>query len=455
MEIKKTLRSLFLFIVLPFCIFLGYSIHLFSKEFNFKLLKNREIIGNIIDRISQANDSIYFNHSLKYIDGKEVRLDAVLTKEYYVKKIKYIAYDNNIIKYELTKEGLIIQYDQNKYILNNVDKIIPLGVIDYYMSSLIRGNKIYSYNKISCLNEVTKSIDTLIFRIRKNNDDFYEVYCELGDLIIFTLYNLDGEKVYSKLNNLEIERISFFNYIIPFNSNKKQNNISSNVEENDNKIKSNNKYNYLRIIRSDSVKVKMKVPLYYSRLISNHRQKIESLRNDTVQMIIYKKYKPFIENKIRPLNSSEHNIDINFHDSEIKNQAFNIIHSTLDFNEKIKLITFWCAKNIKYLNTNRIDALNVLKSREGECQGISNLCVSLLKAVNIPARVVAGIVLLPNGRFGYHNWVEILDNNQWLSIDPTWGQVPVDVSHIKIIDYYNNINFHTLSKLEVLDVQEL
>jgi hypothetical protein len=33
--------------------------------------------------------------------------------------------------------------------------------------------------------------------------------------------------------------------------------------------------------------------------------------------------------------------------------------------------------------------------------------------------------------FGYHAWVEAhLDGHGWVQLDPTWGQFPVDATHI-------------------------
>jgi len=58
-------------------------------------------------------------------------------------------------------------------------------------------------------------------------------------------------------------------------------------------------------------------------------------------------------------------------------------------------IFMWADRNIRLLNSTEndqpVDALSVLKRREGDERGLSNLVSSLLKGIGIPARVVYGI----------------------------------------------------------------
>jgi len=125
------------------------------------------------------------------------------------------------------------------------------------------------------------------------------------------------------------------------------------------------------------------------------------------------------------------------------------------YKEKISTINSWCYNNIVYKNTSKIDALNVLTSKQGECQGISNLCTSLLLSLKIPAKVVTGIILGENNKIRFHNWIEVFVDSKIYSIDPTWNQNPIDITHIKIITQKKNIDFNILKQLEVLDVQIL
>jgi hypothetical protein len=77
------------------------------------------------------------------------------------------------------------------------------------------------------------------------------------------------------------------------------------------------------------------------------------------------------------------------------------------------------------------DALATLKSQEGDCNEHSFLFVAMARSVGIPARVAAGIAYL-QGRFYYHAWPEIFAG-RWVTLDPTWGQAPADVTHVRFI----------------------
>ncbi|MBV70426.1 MAG: hypothetical protein CMH52_03670 [Myxococcales bacterium] len=77
-------------------------------------------------------------------------------------------------------------------------------------------------------------------------------------------------------------------------------------------------------------------------------------------------------------------------------------------------------------------ALETLKTRRGDCNEHTTLFVALARSVGIPTRFVTGIAYL-KGRFGYHAWAEVLTKDGWLSVDPTWNQMPVDVGHIAFV----------------------
>ena len=40
---------------------------------------------------------------------------------------------------------------------------------------------------------------------------------------------------------------------------------------------------------------------------------------------------------------------------------------------------------------------------------------------------------LYQGRFAYHAWAEVQVESGWLSVDPTWAQLPADVGHLAFI----------------------
>lgn len=81
------------------------------------------------------------------------------------------------------------------------------------------------------------------------------------------------------------------------------------------------------------------------------------------------------------------------------------------------------------------NALEVLRTKRGDCTEHSVLMVALARALGIPARVAVGIAYWPpGGGFGWHAWTEVLIDSQWYAVDPTWNQVVADATHVKLAD---------------------
>ena len=78
-------------------------------------------------------------------------------------------------------------------------------------------------------------------------------------------------------------------------------------------------------------------------------------------------------------------------------------------------------------------AVEILNRREGDCNEHATLLLALLRAAGIPSRMVLGVTLLRD-RFFYHAWVEAYMGPKWISLDPTFNQVPADVTHLKLAE---------------------
>jgi len=77
------------------------------------------------------------------------------------------------------------------------------------------------------------------------------------------------------------------------------------------------------------------------------------------------------------------------------------------------------------------NAVQVLETKQGDCNEHTVLYVALARALGLPARTAVGLVYL-NGSFYYHAWPEVwLD--EWVAVDPTFGQYPADASHIRFV----------------------
>ena len=76
-------------------------------------------------------------------------------------------------------------------------------------------------------------------------------------------------------------------------------------------------------------------------------------------------------------------------------------------------------------------ALQVLRSRSGDCNEHTQLFVALARAAGIPARTAAGLAYV-DGKFYYHAWPEVLLGD-WVAVDPTFGQFPADAAHLRFV----------------------
>ncbi len=103
--------------------------------------------------------------------------------------------------------------------------------------------------------------------------------------------------------------------------------------------------------------------------------------------------------------------------------------------ERIHLILEWIQQNIGQHPVDVFSALDVLESRKAECQGHTYLYAAFARALEIPTKVVNGIVYSDDLQgFLYHTWAESLVNGHWIAIDPTFHQVPADATHIKLVE---------------------
>ena len=81
-------------------------------------------------------------------------------------------------------------------------------------------------------------------------------------------------------------------------------------------------------------------------------------------------------------------------------------------------------------------ALEVLRTKVGDCNEHTVLSVALARAQGIPARINVGLVYV-RGAFYYHAWPEVyLDEGNgrglWLPVDPTFNQFPADATHVRL-----------------------
>ena len=124
-------------------------------------------------------------------------------------------------------------------------------------------------------------------------------------------------------------------------------------------------------------------------------------------------------------------------DKTIKDLAQRAVGSTRDAAEAVKRIRKFVGSYIddKNLSVGYASALEVAKSREGDCSEHAVLVAALCRAVGIPAEVVNGVAYVKRLRgrsavFGPHAWNRALVGDKWVGLDAALGGY--DAGHIAL-----------------------
>jgi len=120
----------------------------------------------------------------------------------------------------------------------------------------------------------------------------------------------------------------------------------------------------------------------------------------------------------------------------IRTVAFNRFEST-SFLETVADITQWTYDSLEYdlsFFPETTSALETLQTKKGVCDEFAVLAASMLRAKEIPTRVVTGLAYNPQNEIGWNNhaWLETFNPRVgWIPLDPTFGEAgSVDGTHI-------------------------
>lgn len=135
-------------------------------------------------------------------------------------------------------------------------------------------------------------------------------------------------------------------------------------------------------------------------------------------------------------------IDIN---QEIVDKANEIVSGETDMYMAVYKVAEWTKSNIDYdLNSVTEKGVKesswVYRNKQGVCDEITNLFISFLRSVDIPARFVSGVAYSnTNNDFGPHGWAEVyFPGYGWVPWDVTFGQYGwIDPTHVKLDDNYD------------------
>jgi len=118
---------------------------------------------------------------------------------------------------------------------------------------------------------------------------------------------------------------------------------------------------------------------------------------------------------------------------EVMERAERSTWDTLRVDQRVDALVSFVATDLELVkgSQERFESSEgVLDARRGSALGKAYALVALLRAQGIPSRLVHGMVLVGSSLVR-HVWVDVY-LNQWVDVDPTFGQSPADAGHIRL-----------------------
>src|SRR3989344_5110499 len=136
-------------------------------------------------------------------------------------------------------------------------------------------------------------------------------------------------------------------------------------------------------------------------------------------------------------------IDIN---DAIRLQANELVRGEDDLYIAVFEVATWVENNIEYdLSTLTAEVVQksswVLENKYCVCDELTNLFISMVRSLGIPAKFVSGMAYTNIlGDWGPHAWAEVyFPDKGWVPFDVTYGQFGwIDLSHIKLKEYIDS-----------------
>jgi hypothetical protein len=152
-------------------------------------------------------------------------------------------------------------------------------------------------------------------------------------------------------------------------------------------------------------------------------------------------------------------LNIESDDEAVVKTASNIAEGQTDPIEVSRKLVTWVHDHIEKRPVVSVpSAVEVLRTRTGDCNEHATLLTALLRAVGIPSRVSVGLVSFRE-KFYYHAWTEAF-LGRWVSMDATLNQMPTDATHVRLATggldrQMDIIGLIGKLRLEVMDVAYL
>jgi len=117
---------------------------------------------------------------------------------------------------------------------------------------------------------------------------------------------------------------------------------------------------------------------------------------------------------------------------EIKKLALKITKNCKNRAEKVEKILTWIKFNIKKkASVSWPSALEVLKSKYGDCNEHAVLFGALARASGVPTKIIVGLFFNGEAYF-YHAWNAVYIQDKWVFVDPIFNQFPADLGHLML-----------------------
>ena len=121
-------------------------------------------------------------------------------------------------------------------------------------------------------------------------------------------------------------------------------------------------------------------------------------------------------------------------DPNIVETSRSITQSATSSLETAEMICNWVFANIeKDYVVSVPSAVDVLRTRKGDCNEHTSLFTALARAAGLPTKICVGLVY-KDGLFFYHAWPAVHVGGGWHPMDPALGQTKIDATHIKLLE---------------------
>ena len=193
---------------------------------------------------------------------------------------------------------------------------------------------------------------------------------------------------------------------------------------------------------------------------------------DNHQEIFEENGKKYIKSHNFNMNTSFDQFDIDsllsysdvrypINDSEIIDLANSVVDLNQSDSVKVNDLLEFVFNYVEYSFVQKwhTSIYSIIESKKGVCADKSYLFNVLARCLEIPCKEVVGLAY-GGGEWGRHAWNEVLINNKWYSIDPTWNawQVPLSFTenyliktpHLKMKDDYYDVPQFSLSLSSII-----